>query len=619
MKINVTTIRKGIRYLKHYGWKEFLIRLQEKQEQEAIPYNDWYEKVKPTEAELAEQRKISRKWKEGPKISIVVPLYNTPETFLREMIESVMASTYENWELCLADGTPGESVIPAIVQEYQQNDRKIIDKEASRVVYQKLKENGGIAENTNAAIAMAGGDYIAFLDHDDVITPDALYEMADRIIKGRNQGKEPEVLYSDEDKTDAGQTKVMDPHFKPDFNPDLLCSNNYITHFLVVKRELADRLGGIRKDFDGAQDYDFVLRATEQAKVIAHIPKILYHWRMHELSTAGDGDSKSYARDAGKRAIEAHLERIGVEGSVEPTQYFGFYRVNYRLTERPLVSIIIPNKDETETLKKCLDAIAKSSYENYEVIIVENNSTEEATFSLYKKIESDKIRVVYYPDAFNYSKLNNFGASYANGTYYILMNNDIEVIETNWIEQMLSNCERREVGVVGARLYYPDNTIQHAGLVVGVGGSLRGIGANLYQGMRRERSGYMHRAAIQMNYSAVTAALLMVKKEVYDKVNGFEEELSVAFNDVDFCLRVREAGYLIVYDPRVEAYHYESKSRGAEDSPEKVARFQSEIEFMRNRWETLLKEGDPNYNLNFSRMRPDYSLGDPEIMKKQQH
>lgn len=617
MKINVTTIRKGIRYLKHYGWKEFLIRLQEKQEQEAIPYNDWYEKVKPTEAELAEQRKISRKWKEGPKISIVVPLYNTPETFLREMIESVMASTYENWELCLADGTPGESVIPAIVQEYQQNDRKIIDKEVSRVVYQKLKENGGIAENTNAAIAMAGGDYIAFLDHDDVITPDALYEMADRIIKGRNQGKEPEVLYSDEDKTDAGQTKVMDPHFKPDFNPDLLCSNNYITHFLVVKRELADRLGGIRKDFDGAQDYDFVLRATEQAKVIAHIPKILYHWRMHELSTAGDGDSKSYARDAGKRAIEAHLERIGVEGSVEPTQYFGFYRVNYKLTERPLVSIIIPNKDETETLKKCLDAIAKSSYENYEVIIVENNSTEEATFSLYKKIESDKIRVVYYPDAFNYSKLNNFGASYANGTYYILMNNDIEVIETNWIEQMLSNCERREVGVVGARLYYPDNTIQHAGLVVGVGGSLRGIGANLYQGMRRERSGYMHRAAIQMNYSAVTAALLMVKKEVYDKVNGFEEELSVAFNDVDFCLRVREAGYLIVYDPRVEAYHYESKSRGAEDSPEKVARFQSEIEFMRNRWETLLKEGDPNYNLNFSRMRPDYSLGDPEIMKKQ--
>lgn len=617
MKINVTTIRKGIRYLKHYGWKEFLIRLQEKQEQEAIPYNDWYEKVKPTEAELAEQRKISRKWKEGPQISIVVPLYNTPETFLREMIESVMASTYENWELCLADGTPGESVIPAIVQEYQQNDRKIIDKEASRVVYQKLKENGGIAENTNAAIAMAGGDYIAFLDHDDVITPDALYEMADRIIKGRNQGKEPEVLYSDEDKTDAGQTKVMDPHFKPDFNPDLLCSNNYITHFLVVKRELADRLGGIRKDFDGAQDYDFVLRATEQAKVIAHIPKILYHWRMHELSTAGDGDSKSYARDAGKRAIEAHLERIGVEGSVEPTQYFGFYRVNYKLTERPLVSIIIPNKDETETLKKCLDAIAKSSYENYEVIIVENNSTEEATFSLYKKIESDKIRVVYYPDAFNYSKLNNFGASYANGTYYILMNNDIEVIETNWIEQMLSNCERREVGVVGARLYYPDNTIQHAGLVVGVGGSLRGIGANLYQGMRRERSGYMHRAAIQMNYSAVTAALLMVKKEVYDKVNGFEEELSVAFNDVDFCLRVREAGYLIVYDPRVEAYHYESKSRGAEDSPEKVARFQSEIEFMRNRWETLLKEGDPNYNLNFSRMRPDYSLGDPEIMKKQ--
>lgn len=618
MKINAANIKKGIRYLKHYGFKEFLIRLEEKQEQEAVPYDQWFEKMKVTEQELKNQTAKSAKWQNAPKISVVVPLYQTPERFLREMIGSVQNSSYANWELCLADGTPGESDLKRIVAEYQEKDCGLTAAKTSRILYEKLEKNEGIAGNTNCAIAMATGDYIAFLDHDDVITPDALYELADRIVKGREKGEIPDVLYTDEDKTDGEMSKVMDPHFKPDFNLDLLRSNNYITHFLAVRTGLVQQVGGIRSDYDGAQDYDFVLRVTEQAEHIAHIPKVLYHWRVHELSTAGGGDSKSYAADAGKRALEAHLDRLGIAASVELTQYFGFYRINYQLTEQPLVSIIIPNKDEVESLKKCLKAIEQSAYTNYEVIIVENNSTQEETFSYYKEIESEKIRVVHYPDVFNYSKLNNFGASYARGTYYVLMNNDIEVLHENWLEQMLSNCERREVGVVGARLYYPDNTIQHAGLVIGIGGSLRGIGANLYQGMKRERSGYMHRAAFQMNYSAVTAALLMVKKEVYDKVNGFEEALSVAFNDVDFCLRVQKAGYIIVYDPRVEAYHYESKSRGAEDSPEKVARFQTEIEFMRNRWERLLKSGDPNYNINFSRVRADYSLGDPDITKQQQ-
>ena len=590
MKINATNIKKGLRYLKHYGFKEFLIRLEEKQEQEAVPYDEWFQKMKATEQELQQQKKESRKWKNAPKISVVVPLYQTPEKFLCEMIVSVQASSYENWELCLADGTPNDhsgigdekvNDLFTIVEEYQKKDCTITGKEKSRIVYKKLEQNEGIAGNTNQAIAMADGDYVAFLDHDDVITPDALYEMAEKIVAVQGEENIPDMLYSDEDKTDGEMTKFMDPHFKPDFNLDLLRSNNYITHFLVVSRALLEKVGGIRSDYDGAQDYDFVLRCVEQAKRIEHVPKILYHWRVHELSTAGGGGTKDYAADAGKRALEAHLSRLGIAASVEKTQYFGFYRVKYELLSRPLVSIIIPNKDEVESLDKCLGAIKKTAYTNYEVIIVENNSEKEETFSYYKKIESDQVHVVYYPDKFNYSKLNNFGVAHAKGDFYVLMNNDIEVLQENWMEQMLSNCEREEVGIVGARLYYPDNTIQHAGLVIGIGGSLRGIGANLYQGMRRERSGYLHRAAFQMNYSAVTAALMMVKKEVYEKAGGFEEELSVAFNDVDFCLRVKEMGYLIVYDPLVEAYHYESKSRGAEDSPEKVARFQAEIEFMR--------------------------------------
>ena len=621
MKVNITNIKKGLRYLRHYGMKEFLIRLEEKKEQEAVPYDEWYQKMKPTEEELKKQQKVSAQWKNPPLISIVVPIYNTPERFLRDMITSVVASTYAEWELCLADGTPaGDDVSPLypIIQEYQGKTAitKADGSVRERICYQKLAKNGGIAENTNAAIAMATGDYIAFLDHDDVITPDALYEIAVKILEYRENGQPADMLYSDEDKTDTEMTKFLEPHFKPDLNLDLLRANNYITHFLVVKKSLLETVGGIRKDYDGAQDFDFVLRLVEQAKNVVHIPKILYHWRVHELSTASGGGSKDYALDAGKRAIEAHLKRLGIKGAVETTKYFGFYRTRYTLEESPLVSIIIPNKDERDTLEKCLNAIKKTAYSNYEVIVVENNSEKQETFDFYKEIESDKVRVVYYPDKFNYSKLNNFGAKYAKGSYYVLMNNDIEVLHEDWLEKMLSNCARKEVGIVGAKLYYPDNTIQHAGLVVGVGGSLRGIGANLFAGMRRERGGYLHKANIQLNYSAVTAALLMVKKEVYDMVGGFEEELAVAFNDVDFCLKVREKNYLVVYDPEVEAYHYESKSRGAEDSPEKVARFQAEIDFMRNRWEKILRDGDPYYNVNFSRMRADYSLGDPSLIRK---
>jgi GT2 family glycosyltransferase len=624
MKLSIQQIAKGIRYLRHYGGKEFMIRLREKQEQEDISYPEWYEKHRATEAQLQRQRKLAATGKNLPCISIVVPVFHTPEQFLREMIESVQKQTYGSWQLCLADGSSDDSV-EKIVAEYAADDR---------ITYKHMDENLGIAGNTNAAIAMAKGEFLAFLDHDDLLAPDALFEAADMIRKGYD------MIYTDEDKVDGKGQKHFEPHLKPDFNEDLLRSNNYITHFFLVKRELAEAVGEIRKEFEGAQDYDFILRCSEQASKIGHIPRILYHWRSHEESTAEDMTHKQYAIDAGARAIAAHIERMGESGTVTPhkewmtsrgtaeaTEFPGFYDVSYKLQKTPLVSIIIPNKDEVESLKKCLASIEKSSYQNYEVIIVENNSQPE-TFQYYEIIApthgisgtpsaetyegilpgGQRICVAVWKEAFNYSKLNNFGTGFANGDYFVLLNNDIEIISTDWLEAMLSNCQRKNVGIVGAKLYYPDDTVQHAGIVVGIGGHVRGVAANMFAGLPRSRSGYFHKASLQMDYSAVTAACMMVPRNVYQQVKGFEEQLAVAFNDVDFCLKVRKAGYLVVYDPNVEAYHYESKSRGQEDSKEKVERFQSEIEFMRSRWVGILKDGDPYYNPNLSHIYTNYSL-----------
>ena len=411
----------------------------------------------------------------------------------------------------------------------------------------------------------------------------------------------------------------------------MLRSNNYITHFLCVKRSILEQAGGFRREFDGAQDYDFILRCTEKAKKVGHVSKVLYHWRVHRSSTSDNPMSKKYAYDAGQRAIEEHLERVGQKGVVSQRKFFGFYRVKYQVQGKPLISILIPNKDQADVLKRCIQSIEKSSYQNYEVIIIENNSAQPETFQYYSDLcgmkyqpETDSgqcsetgkiscegklsggqsIKVVTWQGGFNYSAINNFGASFAAGEYLILLNNDIELITKDWMEEMLGNCQRPEVGIVGARLYYPDNTIQHAGIVVGIDG----IAANMFPGMKREREGYMHRAATQLNYSAVTAACMMIEKKVFDEVGGLEEKLTVAFNDLDLCLRVGAAGYLVVYNPSVEAYHYESKSRGKEDTKEKVRRFGDEIEFIRTRWITLLKKGDPYYNPNFSLKKCNYAL-----------
>ena len=455
-----------------------------------------------------------------------------------------------------------------------------------------------------------------------MLAPEALFEMVSKM----NQDSEFEVIYSDEDKITEekkGEWVHSQPHFKPDFSVDLLRSNNYITHFLCVKRNVLEQIGGFRREFDGAQDYDFILRCTEVAKKVGHVSKVLYHWRVHSSSTSDNPMSKKYAYDAGQRAIEEHLKRMGQQGTVSQRKFYGFYRVKYQVQGNPLVSILIPNKDQAKTLKRCIDSIEKSSYQNYEVIIIENNSVEEETFQYYETIcgmkyekrtdgvscegklsSGQNIKVVTWEQGFNYSAINNFGASFAAGEYLILLNNDIELITKDWMEEMLGNCQRPEVGIVGARLYYPDNTIQHAGIVVGIDG----IAANMFPGMKREREGYMHRAATQLNYSAVTAACMMIEKRIFDEVGGLDEVLTVAFNDLDLCLRVAKAGYLVVYNPWVEAYHYESKSRGKEDTKEKVRRFGDEIEFIRARWITLLKEGDPYYNSNFSLKKCNYAL-----------
>ena len=396
------------------------------------------------------------------------------------------------------------------------------------------------------------------------------------------------------------------PHLKPDFNLDLLRSNNYICHFFVARQSVIRKAGGFRQEFDGAQDHDFIFRCVEEAGKIGHVPEILYHWRTHKASTADNPASKMYAFEAGRRAIEAHLKRTGTEGTVTHTPDLGFFRVQYPVHGEPLVSIIIPNKDEKEALHACITSIKeKTKYQNYEIIIVENNSTSEEIFAYYEELKKDpKIRVIRWEKEFNYSAINNYGARYANGEYLLFLNNDVTVITEGWLTEMLGMCQRREVGAVGVKLLYPDDTIQHAGCVIGIGG----IAGHMFVNMPANRTGYLHKASILQDMSAVTAACMMMKKAAFEEVGGFTEELSVAFNDVDLCLKVRETGRLIVYDPYVQLYHMESKTRGAEDSQEKVRRFQEEIEYIRCHWIDILKKGDPYYNKNLSLSKWNYSL-----------
>ncbi len=557
-------------------------------------YISWMKNNEPGSDELKLQREYEFEFK--PKISIVVPMYNTPKEFFIELISSVKNQTYSNWELCLADGSSSKQ---EYIDEAIGND--------ARIKYSLLEKNSGISINTNEALKLATGDYIGLLDHDDLLSEFALFE----VVQAINSNEKVDFIYSDEDKINLNGKDRYDPHFKPDFSPDLLRSYNYICHFSVFKKELMQKLEGFRSDYDGAQDYDIILRATENSNLIVHIPKILYHWRVHPNSTACTSNAKLYAYESGKKAIEDHLKRLNINGSVEHEFSLGLYRVRYAIIGNPKISIIIANKDEKDSLKKCINSILKSTYKNYEIIIVENNSKNDSTFKYYESLKKQKnIKVIRYEiSEFNYSKINNFGVKNSTGEYILLLNNDIEVITPTWLEEMLSICQREDVGIVGSKLLYPDNTVQHAGVVVGMGG----IAGHINKLIPTDDIGYYARASIINNYSAVTAACLLVKRKLFNEVKGLDEEFKVAFNDVDFCMKIRSINKLVVYTPYAQLYHYESKSRGYEDTEEKQLRFKSEADLFEKKWGNIIKKGDPYFNINFRLDVPIYRVNGKKI------
>lgn len=526
-----------------------------------------------------------------PRYSIVVPLYNTPEPFFEDMIRSVINQSYGKWELILVNASPDNPSLSRLVREASKSDERI------KLI--TLAENRGISENTNAGIAAATGDFVCFFDHDDVIEPNLLFEYT----KAVNRYKDIDLLYCDEDKLMPDGTYAQ-PFFKPDFNLDLLRNNNYICHLLTIRKSLLDSLPPNTREFDGAQDHNLTLQAIEKARRVHHVPLILYHWRLSETSTAANAESKPYATKAGIRSVQAHLDRMGIKARVSRSRRPFTYRIQYEIPNpHPLVSILIPTKDHVEVLNTCIQSILrKSTYDNYEIILIENNSNETDTFEYYRQITSanpNRVRVVTWTKEFNFSKLINFGAQNAHGDYLLLLNNDTEIITPNWIEELLGNCARPDVGIVGCRLYYRDNTIQHAGVCV-TGGAAGHLGKNLPRG----QWGYFAFADAAQNLSAVTAACMLTKRSAFEAVNGFTEKLAVAFNDIDYCLKIRELGLLVVYTPEAELYHYESLSRGYETNIEKQIRFHKEVAYMNYHWADYYVKGDPYINSNITRTEP---------------
>lgn len=702
--------------------------------QDDYDYNEWYKKVRITDEELAKQRESAADFAMQPTFSIVIPVYATPEKFLRRMLDSIREQTYPKFEVCLVDATPYAKIQhdPAqgrtpqeILAEYAAAD--------SRFRYETLAENLGIAENTNAAIRMATGDFIVLADHDDELEPQALYEC----VRAINAHPDVQVLYSDEDKVDFEDIYYFEPHFKTDFNPDLLRSVNYICHLFVARRSLLDAIAETAADgqkiyersaYDGAQDYDLILRATEKAQAmeharlvsfanasdanavtsaqqsdtvasttagvdgqtsaaemsaqpaiaaalnpldqellrqgrftssnIIHIPMVLYHWRAHQASTAQHPEAKLYAFEAGARAVYDHCKRVGLPvKKVEQGITYGFYHPIYE-NQQPLISVVIPNKDHSADLDQAITSLAAGNYKNLEFIIVENNSDQAETWNYYEALkkrfpdelpadfvdpaisgamrtsetstaESNSershpaqvsayhsaaasvlpqpvVKVVKWDGPFNYSAINNYGVQFTHGQYLLFLNNDIEEIDPDSIDEMIGYVQREDVGICGARLLYPDEDIQHAGVIMGMGG----IAGAAFVRTHDSDLSYMHRAKCIQDYSCVTAACLLTKRSLFDAVGGFTEKLAVAFNDVDYCMKVRALGKLVVYNPYAKFYHYESKSRGMEDTPEKLARFHSEILTFGTTWKDILRDGDPYYSPALTFRKANFALKD---------
>ena len=592
-------IKYRIKQLKNYltgygilGTIRKIVKLIYGNNPEISKYKKFIERTEPTEEEL-EKQKIEI-FGMTPKISVIVPMYNTNEEFFKDLIECLKKQTYSNWELCLADGSTVQNIE---LQKYYMDD--------NRIKYKFLNKNCGIAGNSNEALKMTSGEYIVLLDHDDVLPIFALYE----IVKCINENPLVEFIYTDEDKIRGTINNRCEPHFKPDFAPETLACHNYITHLVCIKKELMDKIKGFRQEYNGAQDFDLVLRATELTNRIIHIPKILYHWRVHKDSTAKNPDTKTYAFEAGKVAAQEHQIRMGKKAKV---QYGGdtpgIYEVEYEVIGNPKVSILIPNKDNIAMLKQCINSILeRTTYNNYEIIIIENNSKNTKTFNYYNKIKKNqKIKILEYPEkGFNYSKIINFGVKNCSGDFILQLNNDTKLLTNDWLEKFIGYAQQKEIGAVGAKLYFKNKAIQHAGIAIGVGG----FAANIFSRLRNGLRGYCGKENLIQNLSAVTGACLFARKEIYEEVKYMDEEnFKVALNDVDFCLKIRERGYRIVYNPYIELIHYESFSRGYEDTPEKKERFKKEIKYFKEKWKLFLETGDPYYNINLSRENAQYSI-----------
>jgi len=576
----------------------FLKRLKSKIRQKCwtddFSYKLWIKRNEPDEAALKTMRMDLQSWAYRPKISIVTPVYNPSENDMTQCIKSVLDQIYDNWELCLVDGGSTESYVKKVINNFANSD--------PRIKFVLLSKNHGIAGNSNEALKIATGEYVGFLDHDDMLASFALYE----VVKLLNQSPTTDFIYSDEDKISQNGKKRCDVHFKPDWSPDTLLSYNYVCHFTVVRRSLVEAIGGFREEYDGSQGYDLILRIVQKTNHIKRIPKILYHWRATQTSTALDPTNKPDAYLAGKKAIVGYLQSRELDAEVLDGIFLGCYRVKYEIKSPQKVSIIIPTKNKAAMLKQCVFSVLnKTHYKNFELLIIDNHSTEQETFEFYNNLKEDqRIRIISYKEAFNFSAINNYAVRHTNSPYLLFLNNDTEVISSGWLSSLLEFVQRKDVGAVGAKLYYPNNTIQHAGVIIG----LCKVAGHSHKYCPRSSHGYTGRVNVIQNLSAVTAACMMIRREVFEEVGGFDERFSHAFNDVDLCLKVREKGYLVIYTPYAELYHHESVSRGYENTPERKTRFAKETELMQCKWKHVFEKGDPYYNPNLTLDREDFGV-----------
>lgn len=562
-------------------------------------YLQWIKFYEPKSSSYPDFRQRSSSWQKQPLVSILMPTYNSPETWLRKAIDSVLGQVYENWELCIADDASTIPNVRVVLDEYSSKDHRI------KIIYRDKNEH--ISAASNSALSLATGEYVGFLDHDDELHPLALYG----VVKAINTNPRAMLVYTDEDKIDEAGNR-NDPYFKCDFNYDLLLSQNMICHFGVYRTDVALQIGGFRLGYEGSQDYDFTLRFIDHIgkKGIVHVPHVLYHWRQHPMSTSQTHENKPYAYTAAEKSIEDHLERVGARANVEPAPGAPSYHwVRYSLPEPvPSVEIIIPTRDGADFLERCVRSILeKTEYSNYTVTIIDNGSVKQETFELFSVLLQDsRVQISRDDSPFNFSAINNRVAMKSSSKYVCLMNNDIEVISPNWLSEMVSIAVQPGVGAVGPRLWYSNFTLQHGGVVLGVGG----FAGHSHKYLPQYNPGYFSRAVIRSNFSAVTGACLLISVQTYRSVGGLDEELTVALNDVDFCIRVREAGYRNVWTPFAELFHYESATRGYENDPQKLARLNREIERIKTRYGSLLEE-DPCYSPNLTLETEDFSMAWP--------